>query len=330
MSNPRRLGWTALLVAAGLGACGSSKLGNGGSAGAASSGGTGGSAGTSGAVGVGGSGGSGGCVWPTTQGDPQPGPLTCGADLPFGVAATIEGAQIKLVFKSCDPCSGDWACINFGHLTAVHVEVEGSWATVVDEGFASPCPVFTAHLLPASADSEGLIHVTGSFSGVDVCQEPLSCPIDKSFMFYRGSDGAVTIGPAGSIEHRCSVSNVAAGSCGGMSFACGNSFQQRCRQEVTGDCAPTWSAALADTFYCAYGGAVTFPCGAYNVRVGVVRDASYASYYDASSGALVAGISSDAFGSACYGGPAQFIAPSCPSANPQSQSCPPGSDAGTP
>jgi hypothetical protein len=299
--------------------------------GGSSAGGTGQAGGVgTGGVGTGGVGTGGNCVWANGGGDPQPGPLACNGHSIYaytGLTATSDGDEIKLVFSGCDVCAGQWSCIDHGDLTALNVEVAGSWATVVGQGFAPNCPVFTVHLRPASSTSEGQFHVTGSFSGADGCHQPVSCPIDEQLALIRGTSGAIRIETADHIPSKCSFNDIWGGSCQDKSFSCNWSFAEFCRDNFRlGECAPTWSAALADTESCAaFNEPRILSCGGYNVHVQGSNTYSTATYYDASSGVAVALLGSSEFGTTCVAGPTQFTPPSCPSATPQ-QSCP--TDAG--
>jgi len=306
---------------------GSSAGGTGGTGGDIAAGGRGGLNG----AGTGGGGTGGTCVWANGGGDPQPGPLRCSDHSVYaytGLTATSDGDEIKLVFSGCDVCAGQWSCIDHGDLTALNVEVAGSWATVIGQGFAPNCPVFTVHLRPASSTSEGQFHVTGSFSGADGCHQPVSCPIDEHFGLVRGTSGAFRIVTADQVPSKCSFNDILGGSCQDGSFSCDWSFVDFCAsQPPLGECASTWSAALADTGSCAtVNESRILSCGGYNVLVRGSKSYSTATYYDASSGAAVAILGNGDFGTTCSAGPTQFTPPSCPSATPQQQGCP--TDAG--
>jgi hypothetical protein len=159
--------------------------------------------------GSGGSGGTGGtnCTWANGGGDPSPGPLSCateGADsgahgptfsLLDQVRATIEGSQIRLDFAYCGSCSStNYLCVDRGGAENLHVAVEGSWATLVDQQPASStCSDLVVHLLPSSGVIEGDVRVTGSFYGADQCHQPVSCPLDDLFKISQGDGGVLSV-----------------------------------------------------------------------------------------------------------------------------------------
>ncbi|HEX6271728.1 MAG TPA: hypothetical protein VFZ53_01750 [Polyangiaceae bacterium] len=186
--------------------------GTGGTAGTAAAGGagTGGSGnvpgtGGSSAAGVGGVSGSAGCrpisgagtgascncTWGSGGGDPLPGPLNC-QSVPLQPSATLESSEIVLRVGWCGTC-GRALCVQTGTATALQAEVEGTWATIEEQGLGtdSNCSDFTARLVPEDDEPTGDVRITGSFAGADQCHQSLVCPVNLTYTLTRSGDQVV-------------------------------------------------------------------------------------------------------------------------------------------
>jgi hypothetical protein len=94
--------------------------------------------------------------------------------------------------------------------------------------------------------------------------------------------------------------------------ACTMSIAAYCAGRTDAECAPTWSAVLADTSFCggqSTVGEMDYACQPYQVRLLNDIDVGTHSYYDANSGALLAIVTVGMGGGGCLGGSTNFTAP---------------------
>jgi len=102
---------------------------------------------------------------------------------------------------------------------------------------------------------------------------------------------------------------------------CAESVALSCGVSTARECAPTWAAVSADPCPSGYLDS-TYTCGSYQVHWIAHVDTFTLSYYDPSSGVLIAIVDTGNGTSACGGGPADFTPPSCPNAQMTYGSCP--------
>lgn len=101
--------------------------------------------------------------------------------------------------------------------------------------------------------------------------------------------------------------------------ACPVSIAAYCAGKATAECAPTWSAVLADTGFCggqSRVGEMDYACQPYQVRLLNDVDEGTVSYYDASSGTLLAIVTVGMGGGGCLGGSTTFTVPTTCNGNP--------------
>jgi hypothetical protein len=112
----------------------------------------------------------------------------------LNTSATLEDSEIVLRVGWCGTC-GRYLCFSTGTATSLEAQVDGTWASIDDQGLGTEpgCSDFTARLVPDDNESLGDVRVTGSFSGADQCHQALVCPVDITYTLTRsGAQVVVT------------------------------------------------------------------------------------------------------------------------------------------
>ena len=141
-------------------------------------------------------------------------------------------------------------------------------------------------------------------------------------MTFQSRRGAIVFAVLATTVSLVACSSSSPGGRADAGAACTMSIAAYCAGRTDAECAPTWSAVLADTSFCggqSAGAEMDSACDPYQVRLLNYIDVGTVSYYDANSGALLAIVTVGMGGGVCLGGSTNFAIPG---------TCNGGSDAG--
>lgn len=139
---------------------------------------------------------------------------------------------------------------------------------------------------------------------------PILCVVSSLIVIACGSGSPVQSSTTDAGHDAATQSDGQSDANGG---ACQETLAAWCAAQTPGQldfCGSTWGAASTNTKYCALLQTVA-DCGQYQALALIYFDSLYTYYYDKTSGALVAFVSSSGGSSDCIGGPADFVEPAC-------------------